>query len=147
MKRILIVEDEVALRLAIRYQLKLIDPQIETVEARNPLEASQQLEDGSPLHAAVIDLRLATHDGINNDAGFAVIKLLSLRRPPVPVVILSARNDFDALDGAKEISNVRFFFTKPWNSEDFQRHVGECLSGRATGFQSIGEFEDSNNAN
>lgn len=144
-QRILIVEDEVALRLAIRWQLKSLEKtlgvEIDPIESRSPSKAFDVLEQGEPLQAAIIDLRLVSSQGVDHDAGFAVIERLAEQTPPVPVVVLSARNDFEALAATKKSTNVRFYITKPWNSKDLQRAVSDCLSGQAKGLIKIGDFE------
>ena len=144
--RMLVVEDEMTLRLGIRMQLENIevpDSTIEVIDRQNLVAAKQDVETGPRFDVAIIDLRLGGQSGIDNDAGFKAIELLQEQSPPVPVVILSARNDFEAKERAKTLTNVRFFLTKNWASVALQQAVVSCLSGDIHEMRFIGNFEES----
>lgn len=144
--RILVVEDEMTLRLAIRLQLENIQVPNSTIEVsdrKNLVAAKKAVETDPRFDVAVIDLRLGDQSGIDNDAGFKAIELLQEQSPPVPVVVLSARNDFEAIGRAKTLANVRFFLTKNWASVDLQQAVVSCLSRKSHEMKFIGTFEES----
>lgn len=145
MTRILVVEDEMTLRLAIRWQLENLqvpDPPVDVIDKKNFREAKLVLESSHAFHVAIIDLRLSGPDGIDNNAGFEVIELLARQSPPVPVVILTARNDSEAHQRVTSLPNVRSFIQKPWASHKLQEQTLRCLTSEDVATIFIGESED-----
>lgn len=137
-RNILIVDDEITTRLAVHHQIKQLG---NVFLARN----SKEVEDCCKkirkmtyvLDAAVVDLRIS---GSDTD-GFGVIQSLTKHFPQIEVVILTVRNDQEALSNAKLCDRVRFLLTKPWRSMALVNAIENCLNGKAKNFQLIGEME------
>lgn len=141
MPSVLVVEDEVALRYAIRWQIRNFLPTAEVHLTNGLREVKANLEDDAPLDAAVVDLRLGDNGAVDNDGGFRVIDYLADHHPKTPVIVLSVRNDHAAWHKAKVAPNVPYFITKPWSSEQLEKAVECCVNGDATGFTAIGVIE------
>jgi CheY-like chemotaxis protein len=128
MRTILFVEDEVSLRVALRYQLRGLG---ETVEVGNREEAFQKIdelnENGKSIDLAIIDLQLPTRNGFSPDAGFEVVQWVESRFPDASVIIVTVRNDKDAWNRAKEHPSVRYFITKPVTSDALMVAARTCL--------------------
>lgn len=128
MRTILFVEDEVSLRVALRFQLRGLG---ETVEAGNLEEALQHIDalrqDGKTLELAIVDLQLPTANGFSVDAGFDVIQRLENRFPNVSVLIVTVRNDRDAWNRAQQHPSIRYFITKPVTSDALVVAARTCL--------------------
>jgi CheY-like chemotaxis protein len=138
---ILIVEDEVGTRLALASQLKQFG---QVIAVRNAHEARRELQSiskGSKLELAVIDLRLPVNSGIDPDSGFQIIELLQLAFPSTPIIIVTVRNDLMAWEHCHNYPSVRYFFTKPWSSEELMAAAKDCLKGTAVGLKLMGKVE------
>jgi two-component system response regulator MprA len=79
-RRVLIVEDEPALRLAYDRAFR---PKYDLVLATNGAEALEQLEEHRP-DVAVLDMRLPDTDGIE------LLRRIRLSHPDLPVIITTA---------------------------------------------------------
>ena len=139
---ILIVEDEFVKRLVLREQLHRFGV---VQEAKCEEKATEKIEklhrEGQPPCVAVVDLRLPAPGGIDPDAGFRVIEHLKTEFPKTPVIVLTVRNDRDGWEKAGKLTNVRYFFTKPWNSEELKKAVKVCRENKARGLKCVGQVE------
>lgn len=105
MKTILAIEDEVGLRMAIEGQLSRRG-EVQVISARSKEEALEIIRkrsrSGEAIDAAVVDVRLVSKDGVDQDAGFRAVALLAKDFPDTPVVVLTVRNDREAWNQAEK---------------------------------------------
>jgi CheY-like chemotaxis protein len=131
MSTILFVEDEVSLRVALRFQLRGLG---ELLEAKDRQEALGQIQarqhGGGKIDLAIVDLQLPTPNGVDPDAGFTVVSQLGESFPDVAVIILTIRNDKAAWHEAQKHPSVRYFFTKPASSDALFVAACSCLAER-----------------
>lgn len=115
--RILVVEDEVAIRDAITYSLSTAGHDvIETGLGEAGLEAAL----GEPFDAIVLDLLLPDINGADLCARFRQ------HDHSTPVVMMTARNDKEAERIARE-AGVTAFVTKPFSLPDLLEQLQSLL--------------------
>jgi DNA-binding response OmpR family regulator len=116
MKRVLVVDDDVAIREAIT---ELLDQSFELSTAGNGAEALA-LFDHSTFDAIVLDLMMPVLDGR------AFKKALDERGIRVPVVVVSASTDLSK--SAREMG-VDEWLSKPFDINDLEAALTKVLSG------------------
>lgn len=146
MYRIIVLEDQPTIRLALEYQLKKVfldsrheEPQIVLCPTLDVFERTIARDRSFGL--AVIDLGLPVSGGFDVDAGFGAVDEMESSEPPIPSIILTVRNDKRAFDRAGEYSCARYFITKPWDHKRLIAAAEACLRGSATGLELIGHVE------
>jgi DNA-binding NarL/FixJ family response regulator len=82
--KILVVDDHVLIREALRGVLKELAAEVAILEATNAGAALQALEQHGDITLVLLDLGLPDRDG------FALLEELNERHPAVPIVVLSA---------------------------------------------------------
>ena len=85
--KILVVDDHVLIREALRGVLKELKGEATVIEAPNSRQARQRIEENPDLELILLDLNLPDGDG------FAVLAELRERYPAISVVVLSAEDD------------------------------------------------------
>ncbi len=120
--RVLIVEDDRAIRIGLREKLTLDGYEI--VEAADGEEARDKLADG-PLDLVILDLMLPKLDGLS------VLKWLRKGFPDLPVLILSARGrEEEKVEGLR--AGADDYLAKPFGLKELIARV-EALLRRARG--------------
>ena len=131
---ILIVEDEFSIRVGVKTQLRgfTLTRDATIFDVRSIDAAEGRIASGDLIDLAIIDLRMPSPAGFDDDAGFGIIaKLLDAQKrshKPTPVIILTSRNDTAATQSAKSFQNVRSYLTKPWAQHELFQAVERCLS-------------------
>jgi DNA-binding response OmpR family regulator len=128
--RVLVVEDEFTFRLALETH---IERTVQGAEVSfltgDPDEAETYLRSAPKLDLAIVDLQLPGGNGFDPDGGFRIVKSLHAVDANVPVIVLTIRNDGDAVTQARNHPSIRYLVTKPWNPEQLTTFIGNCLSG------------------
>lgn len=114
--RILIVEDEPALRLLMAATLS--DEGHEVAVAEDGRRALKVVETGPPPDAVILDLEMPVMDGRT------CFRELRSRGVDVPVVIVSA---FGAREAANELG-AQASMDKPFEAEDLVHHLNDVLA-------------------
>jgi DNA-binding NarL/FixJ family response regulator len=100
--KILVVDDHVLIREALRGVLKELKGDVAIVEAANSRQAMQRIEENSDLELILLDLNLPDR------SGFDVLAELRERYPAISVVMLSASNDRDDIATALDLGALGF---------------------------------------
>ncbi|MEX2129682.1 MAG: response regulator transcription factor [Xanthobacteraceae bacterium] len=100
--KILVVDDHVLIREALRGVLKELKADAAIVEAPDSRQAMQRVEENPDLELILLDLRLPDRDGL------AVLAELRERYPAVSVVVMSASDDRENVAKALEIGALGF---------------------------------------
>jgi DNA-binding NarL/FixJ family response regulator len=142
MANILLVEDEVSVRLALELQLSA-HGEVYAADDREEWEELRQelLRTDTPLDLAVIDLCLPGVAGFDFDAGFAIIEQVGREHGNPPVIVITVRNDKDAWDRALGCPAVHYFVTKGWRADELKEAVTRSLAGDAVGLTLRGQIE------
>jgi DNA-binding NarL/FixJ family response regulator len=100
--KILVVDDHMLIREALRAVLRELKPDAAIVEAADARRAMECVEENPDLELVVLDLNLP--DG----SGFDVLVALRERHPAMSVVMLSASNDRDDIARALDLGALGF---------------------------------------
>lgn len=100
--KILVVDDHVLIREALRGVLKELKDGVTVVEAPDSRAAMQLLAAGPDFEMVLLDLGLPDRDGL------AVLAELRERYPAVSVVVMSANDDRDSVSRALEAGALGF---------------------------------------
>jgi DNA-binding NarL/FixJ family response regulator len=100
--KILVVDDHVLIREALRGVLKELKGDVAIVEAANSRQAMQRIEENPDLELILLDLNLPDR------SGFDVLAELRERYPAISVVMLSASNDRDDIATALDLGALGF---------------------------------------
>jgi DNA-binding NarL/FixJ family response regulator len=100
--RILVVDDHVLIRDAMRGVLDELQPDALIVEAADCRRTMQLVAEFADLDLVVLDLGLPDADG------FAMLKDLRQRYPTLPVVVLSAVEDRESVTRALDLGAIGF---------------------------------------
>jgi len=130
MPRVLAVEDQLTTGALLEYQLRALGDLRLAADEEEAERDFDWLLAGDGPRMGVVDLGLPSQGVIDPGAGFRVIDTLAQRDDTVPVIVLTIRNDRDALKKAGKRSSIWFFFTKPWNSKELLEAVADCLAGK-----------------
>lgn len=126
MKRILLVDDEEAIRSMVRVVLKADDR--EFVEASNGTEAQKILE-GSSFDLIISDVIMPDCDGIE------LVMMIRRKLPKVPVIIMSGGGRVQAthyLNLAEKLGAAKVF-EKPFNTAELRAAVSDLLDDAGSG--------------
>ena len=126
--RILIVEDESTIRLAIEYQVKQYDKNAEILSFDRSTGVVAELDRRPDV--AILDLQFPDADGENPNAGFDLALELFEKFGYTPIILLTIRGDFDALKKAQEHpARIQYFISKLWwSASDLQNAIQFCTS-------------------
>jgi DNA-binding NtrC family response regulator len=119
--RILVVEDEPALRLTLKEALASEGYAVET--AADGAEATKALE-RPRLALVLLDLRLPDVEGLD------LLERILERRPGVPVVMITAYSTIETAVAAMR-AGAADFLPKPFSLQELRETVARALSGRA----------------
>ena len=100
--KILVVDDHVLIREALRGVLREAADNVEIVEAPDSRRAMQRIEETPDLELILLDLNLP------DSSGFDLLVELRERYPAISVVMLSASNDRDDITRALELGALGF---------------------------------------
>ena len=100
--KILMVDDHVLIREALRGVLKELKGEATIFEAPNARDAMLRIEQDPDLELILLDLNLPDRDG------FQVLAELRERYPAVSVVVLSAQHDPDSVAKALDLGALGF---------------------------------------
>ncbi len=118
-KRILIVEDEKALRELLKAWLSSAG--YEVLEASNGKELLSQVESGRDgINLIILDIMMPELDG------WRALKAIRRRGLNIPVIILSARDTYVDFNLAQELEVVDYF-VKPFEADELLSRVKEVL--------------------
>ena len=121
-ERILLVEDEEAIRDAIEFSLAKAGYEVvATASGRSGLELALH----QPFDAAVLDLLLPDLDGAEICA-----RLRSAGQSSLPIVVMSARADGDASRAAFE-AGATAFLAKPFAMAELRAQLRPLVAGTA----------------
>jgi len=121
--RVLVVDDEEDLRVLVSRLLR--DKGYEVQEAADGEEALTRLEAESP-QLLVLDLVMPRMDG------WGVLAQLATRAAPPPVVVLTARGDYDSFARAVREGAAGYVF-KPFKSDELTATCDGVLRARRSG--------------
>lgn len=125
-KTILVVDDDVEIRNAIRIYLEREEYHV--LEARNGLEAVELIETQA-IHLAIIDVMMPVLDGVE-----ATKKIRETSN--IPILMLSAKSeDFDKIQGLQVGADD--YLTKPFSPMELMARVKSLLRRYLT----LGEYE------
>jgi two-component system, OmpR family, alkaline phosphatase synthesis response regulator PhoP len=117
-QRILLVEDEPSLLMALKLNLELEGYQIETAETGTK---AVHMFNGEHFDLIILDIMLPEMDGI------AVCESIRLKNDTIPILFLSAKNTpADRVNGLKKGGDD--YLTKPFNLEELLLRVQKLLS-------------------
>lgn len=116
-RRILLVDDELAILLTLRAILEMNGFEVET--ASSGREAIAKLQNGSLYHMVISDLRMET-DG----AGYDVIRAAKQLANNPAVAVLTA---FPSLSAGWQNAGADSLLIKPMNTEDLLRQIEVLL--------------------
>ncbi len=105
-KRILVIDDEVAILLAFRKLLKR--PQVD-VDTGESLEEAKELIEKQLYDAVIVDLRLS---GTLGQEGFEIIKMTKQKNPQAKVTLITAYGSHGIEERARSLG-ADFYFEKP----------------------------------
>jgi DNA-binding NarL/FixJ family response regulator len=100
--KILVVDDHVLIREALRGVLKELKPDATVLEASNCSQAMQVIAEHPDLDLILLDLNLPDRDG------FSVLTELGERYPAISVVVLSAQQDRGSVVRALDLGALGF---------------------------------------
>jgi DNA-binding NarL/FixJ family response regulator len=100
--KILVVDDHMLIREALRAVLRELKPDAAIVEAADARRAMECVEENPDLELVVLDLNLPDR------SGFDVLVALRERHPAMSVVMLSASNDRDDIARALDLGALGF---------------------------------------
>ena len=100
--KILVVDDHVLIREALRGVLRELKPDAAVLEAPNSLVAMQRIEQNPDVELVLLDLNLPDRDG------FGVLSELRERFPAISVVVLSASDDRENVGKALDLGALGF---------------------------------------
>ena len=100
--KILVVDDHPLIREALRDVLKKVEGDATVLEASSCSQAMQVIAEHPDLELILLDLNLPDRDG------FSVLTELGERKPPIPVVVLSAQQDRDSIERALDLGALGF---------------------------------------
>ncbi|WEG73459.1 response regulator transcription factor [Vagococcus intermedius] len=125
-KMILVVDDDVEIRNAIRIYLEREDYQV--LEASDGLDAVKLIE-SNPIHLAIIDVMMPILDGVE-----ATKKIREISN--IPILMLSAKSeDIDKIQGLQVGADD--YLTKPFSPMELMARVKSLLRRYLT----LGEYE------
>jgi DNA-binding response OmpR family regulator len=116
-RRILLVDDELAILLTLRAILEMNGFEVET--ASSGREAIGKLENGNQYHMVITDLTMETET-----AGYDVIRTAKRLEDSPAVAVLTA---FPSLGGGWKIEGADSMLVKPMNTEDLLRQIEVLL--------------------
>lgn len=108
-KRILIVDDSVAVRQSVAYVLDQAG--YEVVQAVDGVDALTKL-DGSPIHLVLTDVNMPNMDGITLTGKIRTLDEYKF----VPVVVLTTESQAEKMNAGKE-AGATGWIVKPFNSD------------------------------
>ena len=100
--KVLLVDDHVLIREALRGVLKELKPEATVVEASDWRQAIRQIEQHTDLDLILLDLTLPDRDG------FEILAELRQRYAAISVVVLSAHDDRDSVAKALDLGAIGF---------------------------------------
>jgi DNA-binding NarL/FixJ family response regulator len=100
--KLLVVDDHVLIREALRGVLKELKREAVIIEAADSRQAMQQMADNPDVELVLLDLGLPDRDGFHTFAEFGE------RHPTVSVVVLSANQDRDTVMKALDMGALGF---------------------------------------
>ena len=100
--QILVVDDHVLIRDALRGVLNELRPDAIVLEASDCRQAMQSVAQSTDLELILLDLGLPDADG------FAMLEELREQYPSLPIVVLSALQDRDSVTRALDLGAVGF---------------------------------------
>ncbi len=118
MARILLVDDEGALRGLLRTVMELEDHEV--VEAEDGRYALEQLQRGGHFDVMILDLMMPWVDG------WEVLKNMNLES--TKVIVVTARDDQYSEDRAERAHDVFRYFTKPYDPDELLDAVSAALA-------------------
>jgi DNA-binding NtrC family response regulator len=121
-RRILLVDDEQAVRFVLECALRAYQDQYEVVTAATGREALERAQE-APLGLLVTDIILPGIDGV------ALTRAIRGFDPTVPVVWITGHGRGQHMQDARELC-VFAYLNKPVEVPDFRRIVGEALASR-----------------
>ncbi len=116
-RRILLVDDEMAILLTLRAILEMNGFEVET--AASAREAIGKLRNGASYHMVITDMKMETEH-----AGYDVIRATKELADNPAVAILTA---FPALGSAWQSQGADTMLVKPMNTEDLLRQIEVLL--------------------
>ena len=116
-RRILLVDDELAILLTLRAILEMNDFEVET--ASSGREAIAKLQNGSQYHMVITDLKMESET-----AGYDVIRAAKRSEMNPAVAILTA---FPSLGSGWKNEGADSLLVKPMNTEDLLRQIEVLL--------------------
>ena len=120
--KILVVDDHPLIREALRQVLQALDPQLDLIEAQSCDEALEMTERHPDIALILLDLTLPGADG------YEALALLRERYPDIPVVVLSAADQPDAVTRAID-GGAMGFIPKTSSSQLLLNALRLVLSG------------------
>jgi DNA-binding response OmpR family regulator len=116
-RRILLVDDELAILLTLRAILEMNGFEVET--ASSGQEAIAKLKNGNRYHMVITDLAMESET-----AGYEVIRVAKQLENSPAVAVLTA---FPSLGGGWKIEGADSMLVKPMNTEDLLRQIEVLL--------------------
>ncbi len=125
MKRILLVDDEPHLLLALQRVLRgALGPEVAIDALSDPLLALTQLQ-RCRYDVVVSDLRMPELDGLG------LLMLVSAVQPQAVRVLLTGSSDFATAQAAINEAGVFRYLCKPWNAQELRLHLQAALAQAA----------------
>lgn len=121
--KILIVDDHPLIREALRHVLTALDAKFDLIEAENGAAALAAVDGNPDLDLVLLDLALPDVDG------FDALAQLRERHPGVPIVVLSASDQFDTVTRAID-AGAMGFIPKTSSNQLLLDALRQVLSGR-----------------
>jgi len=129
--RILIVDDERQIRLALRE--RLAHEGFETIEAENGAAAERAISEAL-FDVALLDMRLPDTDGLT------VLDTIKAKLPDMPVIVLTAYSSID--DAVESMRRGAFdYIRKPFLMDDLARTIRRALASATANETSTAEAE------
>jgi len=128
MSRILVIEDDFAVKLGLQYLLENCGYQVDLAEnARLALEKLRQ----SSYDLAIVDLRLPDETGqIDEEAGIKILEQMEELYPALPAIVLTISTDQAAIIACQQLSNCKAYEQKDVDPPKFKDKVKRVLSGK-----------------
>lgn len=114
MKRLLIIDDEQALRNGLAHYLTTLPGPFDNVATADSGRAALAMFEQAPVAAALVDINLGDMNGLD------LIDLINKRYPQTLIVIISGFDDFDFARRAIKL-NVLDYLLKPIPRSDLQK--------------------------